>query len=116
MARAAEDQTCTHRFGESPGLCSILDQFPSLLPLCTAHLVADLFLVLSREIHKVVIFCANQEWYSSLVEASTLSVPLFYAVQRRFPGKIEHEEDCNCIVADKWEHVDKFSLTAEIPN
>lgn len=119
MARAAEDKARTHCLCKPPRLCSsrlVLLVFAIVLCIARTHLVAYLFLVLSGKVDKVIIFCSNQEWNGSLVEASTLSVPLFYAVQRRLSGEIEHEKDCNSVIADKWEHVDEFSLTAEIPD
>lgn len=64
----------------------------------------------------MVIFCANKERNGSLVEASTLSVPLFDAVEGRFSSKVEHKEDGDCIIANEGEHVNELALTTEIPN
>jgi hypothetical protein len=55
-------------------------QFPN--DGCRSYLVADLFLILSREVDEVIVFGANKEWDSGLVEASPLSIPLLDAVQR----------------------------------
>lgn len=79
-------------------------------------MIADFFLVFSWEVDEVIIFCANKERNSSLVEASTLSVPLFDAVQGGFPGQVEHEEDSDGIVADERQHVDELALATKIPN
>ena len=81
-----------------------------------SYLVADLFLVFSWKIDKVVIFGTNQERDGSFVEPSALSVPLFYAIERRLPREVEHEEDCHCVIADQGKHVDELALTAEIPD
>ena len=64
MTSTAEYETSTHCFGESPCL------------------QADLFLVLLRKIHKMIIFRANEKRYSSLVEASALTIPLLDTVKR----------------------------------
>jgi hypothetical protein len=81
---------------------------------CT-HLSTDLFLIFSREVDEMIVLCANQEGNRSLVEAATLSVPLFDAVESRLPGQVEHEEDRDRIIADQWQHVDEFSLPTQIP-
>jgi len=98
VTRTAKDQTGPHSLGESTSLC------------------ADLLLIFSWKVDEVVIFGANQKRYGSLVEAPSLSVPLFDAVQCAFSSQVEHEEDGNSIVADQREHVDKLSLTTKIPD
>lgn len=80
------------------------------------YLIADLFLIFSWEIDKVVIFGADEERDGSLIKSSTLSVPLFDTVEGGFPSQVEHEEDGDGIVADERQHVDEFPLTTEIPN
>ena len=97
MTRTAEDETSPHRLREAP------------------RLIADLLLIFSREVHKVVVFRANQKRDSCLVETSPLSIPFFDTVECGFAGQVEHEEDGDGVVADEREHVDEFALTAEIP-
>jgi hypothetical protein len=77
---------------------------------------ADLFLIFSGKVDKVVIFSANKEWNGCLVEASSLSIPLFDAIKGALPSQIEHEQDGHGIIADEGQHVDKFSLTSKIPD
>lgn len=79
------------------------------------HLCADLFLVFSREVDKVIVFCANQERDCRLVETATLAIPLLDAVQGALSCEVEHEEDGDCVIADERQHVDKFALASEIP-
>ena len=98
VRRAAEDQACLHCFGESLGLR------------------ADLFLLLLGEVDKVIVFGANKEWYCSLVEASTLTVPFLDRVECALSREVEHEENCDSIVADQREHVDEFTLSTKIPD
>ena len=82
----------------------------------STHLIAYLFLILSWKIDEMIVFGANQEGNSSLVEASTLSVPLLDAVERRLPRKVEHEEDGNSVITDERKHVDELALTTKIPD
>lgn len=79
-------------------------------------MIRYLLLLFAREVDKVVVFCADQEWDGSLVEAASLSVPLLDGVQCAFSCQVEHEEYCNSIVADQGQHVDKFTLTTQIPD
>ena len=65
-------------------------------------LCADLFLILSGEVDKVVIFSADEEWNGRLVESSSLPVPLFDAVKSTLPSQVEHEQDGYGVIADKW--------------
>ena len=62
VTRAAKDETCSHRFRKS------------------SCLIADLFLIFAGKFYKMIVFGANQEGNSCLVEAATLSVPFFDAV------------------------------------
>ena len=98
MARAAEDQTGSHRLCEAFGL------------------VGDLLLLFVREIDEMIVLGANQEGNRCLVEASALSVPFLDRVERAFSCEVEHEENSDGIVADKGQHVDELALPAEIPD
>ena len=98
MTRTREDQTRLHRLRE---------------PL---RLHTDLLLLFSWEVDEVVVFSAHQKWNRGFVEPAALSVPLFDAVESRFPCQVEHEEDGDGIVADEGQHVDEFALAAEIPD
>ena len=80
------------------------------------YLCGYLFLLLSREIDKVVVLCADQEGYGGLVKAPTLAVPFLDGVECALPGQVEHEEDGDGVVADEGEHVDEFALTPKIPD
>ena len=80
------------------------------------YLCADLLLILSGEVDEMIIFGANQERNGGFVEASSLPIPLFDAVECTLPCEIEHEENCNSIIADQRKHVDKFSLATQIPD
>ena len=64
----------------------------------------------------MIIFSANKEWDRRLVKPSPLPIPLFNAVKSTLPSQIEHEQDGHRVIADEGEHVDKFSLTSEIPD
>jgi hypothetical protein len=98
MARAGEDQWCLHGFCES---------------LC---LQTDLLLLFSWEVDEVVVLCANEEGNGSLVEASSLPVPLFDAVEGRLSCQVEHEENGNGVIADQGKHVDELPLATQIPD
>ena len=63
-----------------------------------ANLIRDFFLVFSREVYEVIVFCAYKERNSRLVEASTLSIPLFDRVERALSCEVEHEENGDCVV------------------
>jgi hypothetical protein len=64
----------------------------------------------------MIVFCTDQEWDCSLVEAPALTVPLFDRVECALAGQVEHEEDCDGVVADKGQHVYEFALTAQVPD
>lgn len=64
----------------------------------------------------MVVLGADKKRDGSFIEASTLTIPLFDAVECRFSGKVEHEQDCNSIIANKWQHVHEFPLPTKIPN
>ena len=66
-----------------------------------AYLCRYLFLLLSGEVDKVVILCADQERNGRLVETSTLAVPFFDRVEGALSGQVKHEEYGNGIVADE---------------
>lgn len=53
---------------------------------------------------------------TNLVEAPRLAVPFFDGVQRRLARKVEHEEDGDGVVAHEREHVDEFTLPAQVPD
>ena len=89
----------------------ILTEYKALSP----YLVRYFFLILTREIDEVVIFSAHQKRDSRLIETSTLTIPLFNRVQCTFPGEIKHEQYCYRVVANKRQHIDKFSLASQIP-
>lgn len=55
------------------------------------YLCADLFLIFSRKVDEVVVFRADQERYSSLVETTSLSIPFLDTVQCALSCEIEHE-------------------------
>jgi hypothetical protein len=113
VACAAEDETGPHGFRESTSLDggSVRVEHPYGL----AHLSADLFLIFSWEIDKMVIFGSDQERDSRLVEASTLSIPFLDTVERGFACQVEHEKDCYGIVANERKHVDELALTSQVP-
>ena len=110
----AEDETCSHGFCEASCLDAISSTPQDMLET-GPYLIADLLLVFSWEVDKMIVLCANQERDSRLVEASSLSVPFLDTVQGRFAGEVEHEEDSHCIIADEREHIDELSLPTEIP-
>jgi hypothetical protein len=83
--------------------------------MCSSYLSTDLFLIFSWEVDEVIVLCSDQEGYSGLVEAATLSVPLFDTVQRRLPRQVEHEENRYRIIADQWQHIDELPLPTQIP-
>lgn len=64
----------------------------------------------------MIIFCADKKGDCSLVEASSLPIPLFDRVEGALPRKVEHEEDSYCIVAYKGQHVDELALASKIPD
>lgn len=64
----------------------------------------------------MVVLGSDQERDGCLVEAASLSVPFFDAVEGGFPREVEHEEDGDGVVADERQHVDEFALAAEIPD
>lgn len=64
----------------------------------------------------MVIFGTDQEGNGRLVEPATLSVPLLDRVQCAFAREIEHEQNCDSIVAHEGKHVDEFTLATQIPN
>ena len=64
----------------------------------------------------MIVFCADQEWNSSLIEATSLSVPFLDAVKRTLACEVEHEKDSNSVIAYEREHVDEFALSAKIPD
>ena len=97
MTRTAKDETSSHSLRK-----------PS-------SLIADLLLIFSGEVHEVVVFRADQERDSCLVETSPLSIPFFDTVECGFAGQVEHEEDGDGVVTDEGEHVDELALAAEIP-
>jgi hypothetical protein len=43
---------------------------------CSTYLIGDLFLLLAREVYKMVVLGANKERDGGLVEASPLPIPL----------------------------------------
>lgn len=98
VASAAEDETGLHRLGESLGLDG------------------DLFLIFTGEINKVIIFGANQEWDGGFIEATALTVPLLDRVERTLASEIKHKQDCDGVIADKGQHVNKLALTTQIPD
>lgn len=73
MTCTTKNQTCAHCFCES------------------SSLIRDLLLILSREVHKMIVFSADQEWNRRFIEASPLSIPLLNAIQRTLPRQIKHE-------------------------
>lgn len=113
VTRTAEDQAGSHRLCKSSGLVGLVTCF-AITNL--AYLGADLFLILFGKADKMIVLGANQERDSSLVEASPLPIPLLDAVECALPCQIEHEQDGNGIIAHEWQHVDKLSLTSEIPD
>lgn len=115
MARTAKDKTCSHGLCETSCLADWLVRVGGS-GRSKLYLIADLFLIFSWEIDKLIVLSADQERNGSLVEASTLSVPLFDAIEGRFSSQVEHEEDGDGIIAHEGQHVDKFALTTQIPD
>ena len=64
----------------------------------------------------MIILCANQEWNSRLIESPALPIPFLDTIECGFPCQVEHEEDSDCVVADEGQHVDEFSLAAQVPD
>lgn len=64
----------------------------------------------------MVVLGADENWDGRLVEPAPLAIPLFDAIQCTLAGEIKHEENGDCVVAHKRQHVDKLSLTTEIPD
>ena len=98
MTSATKNQTRLHRLREPSGL------------------QADLLLLLAREIDEMVVLGADEEGDGGFVEAPALAVPLFDAVEGGLAREVEHEEDGDGVVADEGEHVDEFSLPAQVPD
>lgn len=98
VTRATKDETGLH------SLCE------------TFCLHADLLLLFLGEIDKVVVLCTDKERNGGLVETSPLAIPFFDGVESALTGKIEHEENGDCIVADQRQHIDKLALAAEVPD
>jgi hypothetical protein len=65
-----------------------------------AHLIRDFLLFLPRKVDKVVVLCADQERDGSLIETSSLAVPLFDRVERALAREVKHEEDGDGVIAD----------------
>lgn len=97
VAGAAKDQARLH------GLCKAF------------RLQTNLLLLFLWEIDKVVVFCADEKRDCGLVEAPALAVPLLDGIEGALAGEVEHEEDCDGVVADEGQHVDEFALAAQIP-
>lgn len=68
-----KDQARLHRFCETLGL------------------LRNLLLFFSGKVDKVIIFGAHQKGNGCLVEAASLTIPLFDAVERGLARQIEHE-------------------------
>lgn len=117
MTRTREDEARLHR------------------PRKLACLLRDLLLVFSREIDKVVVLCAYQErdrclpitqWLeregrrgkgeANLVEAPGLPVPFLDAVEGALTCEVEHEQNCDGVVAHERKHIHEFPLAAEVPD
>ena len=49
-----------------------------------------------------------------LVEPTNLAVPFFDTHQRGPSRQVKHEQDCHCIIADQWQHVQKLSLPCSV--
>ena len=81
MTCTAENETRSHGFRKPPGLSavSLIRCLGDTAPLI--YLIRDLFLIFSGEIDKMVVLGANEERNGSLVEASTLPVPLLDRVK-----------------------------------
>lgn len=78
-------------------------------------MIRYLLLFFPGEIDKMVILGAHKKWNGSLVEATTLPIPLLDTVQRALSCQIKHEQNRDCIVAHKGQHVDKLPLPTQIP-
>jgi hypothetical protein len=113
VARATEDEAGAHGFCEPTSLDDGSVCVARLYGL--TYLSADFFLVFSREIDKMVIFGSNQEWYSGLVKAPSLSIPFFDAVERGLSCQVEHKKDRHGIVANERKHVDELALSTQVP-
>ena len=66
-------------------------------------------MLFSGKVDEGVVFGADEERNGSLVETSTLSIPLLDGIQCALSRQVKHEEDSNGIVADERKHVDKLS-------
>ncbi len=73
-------------------------------------------MILSWEIDEMVVLRSNEERNGSLVETSSLPIPLLDRIKGALAGEVEHEENGNSVVTDQWQHVDELPLTAEIPD
>ena len=73
-------------------------------------------MVFAGKVDKMIVFGADKERDSCLVEAPTLAVPFLDGVQCTLAGKVEHEQNGHGVVANEGQHVDKLALATEIPN
>ena len=64
----------------------------------------------------MIVFGSDKEGDCCFVEATSLAVPFLDRVQGALSRKVEHEQNGDGVIADKWKHVDEFALTAEIPD
>lgn len=64
----------------------------------------------------MIVLGTDEEWNGSLVESSTLPVPLLDGVESALTREIKHEENGDGVVADKGEHVDELALSTQIPD
>ena len=64
----------------------------------------------------MVILRTHQERNRSLVESSSLPIPLLDTIEGAFPCQVEHEQDSHSIIANQRQHVYEFSLSSQIPD
>lgn len=80
------------------------------------NLSTDFLLIFLGKADEMVIFRTYEKWNSSLVESSSLSIPLLDTVQRTLPCQVKHEQYRDRIIADQGQHVDEFPLSTKIPD
>lgn len=84
--------------------------------IALTHLDGYFLLILPRKVYKMIVLGANQERNCRLIESTALSIPLLDRVERAFPGEIKHKQYRNGIITNQREHINEFSLSAQIPN
>lgn len=96
--------------------CGQFSVLPMPLYRVPPYLQRNLLLVFSREVDELIVLGSHEERDGCLIEPAALAVPFLDRVQRALTSEVEHEQDRHSIIANQWEHVDKLSLAAQVPN